>query len=88
MPGPAVWKGGAGGGSTSAQPAKEEAAAPAPTTLSTVVVPTPAAGAGTGAGQAGCAAPWAQCGGQGFSGAKCCTSGTCKVVNAYYSQCQ
>ena len=34
-----------------------------------------------------CAARWAQCGGQGFNGPKCCSQGNCKAVNQYYSQC-
>ncbi|KAK6991918.1 glucanase [Favolaschia claudopus] len=35
-----------------------------------------------------CAAQYAQCGGQGFSGATCCSSPfSCKVSNPYYSQC-
>ena len=89
MPGPAVWSGGAGSGSTT--PAKEEAAAPAasspaaaapasPTTLVAVAKPTPATGAG-------CAALYGQCGGSGFNGAKCCSAGSCKSMNQWYSQC-
>ncbi|KAI6085203.1 carbohydrate-binding module family 1 [Hypoxylon rubiginosum] len=39
--------------------------------------------------RAACAATWAQCGGQGWSGATCCDSGsTCIKSNDYYSQCQ
>ncbi|KAJ3044823.1 hypothetical protein HDV00_000700 [Rhizophlyctis rosea] len=35
-----------------------------------------------------CAAKYAQCGGQGFTGPTCCQSGsTCKSSNQYYSQC-
>lgn len=34
-----------------------------------------------------CASLYAQCGGQGWTGATCCTSGTCKAANSYYSQC-
>ncbi|KAI2607921.1 carbohydrate-binding module family 1 [Hypoxylon sp. NC1633] len=35
-----------------------------------------------------CAATWDQCGGQGWSGAACCASGsTCVKSNDYYSQC-
>lgn len=35
-----------------------------------------------------CAQQWAQCGGNGWSGATCCTSGnTCSKQNDYYSQC-
>ncbi|KAL6590932.1 SGNH hydrolase-type esterase domain-containing protein [Neocallimastix sp. 'constans'] len=43
----------------------------------------PAAGNG-----GNCASLWAQCGGQGFNGASCCSEGTCKVVNEYFYQCQ
>jgi hypothetical protein len=35
-----------------------------------------------------CAARWAQCGGSGFNGPKCCSQGTCKQINQWYSQCQ
>ncbi|KAK8044309.1 hypothetical protein PG993_004333 [Apiospora rasikravindrae] len=34
-----------------------------------------------------CAALYAQCGGNGYSGPTCCSSGTCKKSNDYYSQC-
>ncbi|KAJ6492915.1 glycosyl hydrolases family 11-domain-containing protein [Mycena vitilis] len=35
-----------------------------------------------------CAAHWGQCGGQGWTGATCCESGsTCQAANSYYSQC-
>ncbi|KAH8747466.1 glycosyl hydrolases family 11-domain-containing protein [Diaporthe sp. PMI_573] len=43
--------------------------------------PTPPAGGGS------CAALYGQCGGQGWTGASCCSSGTCKAANTYYSQC-
>ena len=93
MPGPAVWTGGAGGGSST--PIKEEAApvAPAATTLATVTkpaaTPAPAAPApAPAAPAAGGAALYAQCGGNGFSGATTCSAGTCKKVNDWYSQCQ
>ena len=37
----------------------------------------------------GCAAAWAQCGGQGFSGPTCCASGNkCVYGNPWYSQCK
>ncbi|KAH8900349.1 carbohydrate esterase family 5 protein [Thozetella sp. PMI_491] len=35
----------------------------------------------------GCAALYGQCGGTGWTGATCCSSGTCKYSNAWYSQC-
>ncbi|KAL1843761.1 hypothetical protein VTK73DRAFT_2737 [Phialemonium thermophilum] len=35
-----------------------------------------------------CASTWSQCGGNGFSGPTCCTSGnTCVKLNDWYSQC-
>jgi hypothetical protein len=34
-----------------------------------------------------CAALYGQCGGEGFTGPKCCQSGTCKASNQWYSQC-
>ncbi|KAF7559864.1 hypothetical protein G7046_g4283 [Stylonectria norvegica] len=44
-------------------------------------------GGGTGGGSGNCAALWAQCGGQTWTGATCCSQGTCKAANQYYSQC-
>jgi endo-1,4-beta-xylanase len=34
-----------------------------------------------------CSSQWGQCGGQGWNGPTCCSSGTCKYSNAWYSQC-
>ncbi|KAK6526189.1 hypothetical protein TWF281_011224 [Arthrobotrys megalospora] len=34
-----------------------------------------------------CGGLYTQCGGVGWTGATCCTTGTCKVLNPYYSQC-
>jgi hypothetical protein len=102
MPGPAVWKGGAGSGTSPAPAASAKAeattapaapkpatsapvAAPVPTTMATVRVP--AAAPTKAADQAGCAALYGQCGGQGFTGATCCSAGTCKEANPWYSQC-
>jgi beta-xylosidase len=36
---------------------------------------------------AACAQMWGQCGGEGWTGAKCCAQGTCKESNQWYSQC-
>ncbi|KAM0420800.1 hypothetical protein ACHAPT_011461 [Fusarium lateritium] len=47
-------------------------------------------GTGTGSGSgsgANCAALYGQCGGQSFTGATCCQSGTCTQHNEWYSQC-
>lgn len=86
FPGPAVWAGGASTGSSGSSPAApvtttaKSAATAAPTTMATIAKPaaTPASG---------CAALYGQCGGQGFSGSKCCSAGTCKAANQWYSQC-
>lgn len=57
---------------------------PAPTTSAVTPNPTPT----TQPSQPGnCAAMWGQCGGQGWAGPTCCTSGTCKASNQWYSQC-
>ncbi|KAH7394057.1 endoglucanase-like protein II [Phaeosphaeria sp. MPI-PUGE-AT-0046c] len=87
--GPAVWNGAssASSGSSPATTPKPAASPAAPaTTLATVVKPaeTPAAGSGSATAQ-----KYAQCGGQGYSGATSCASGsTCTKMNDYYSQCQ
>jgi endo-1,4-beta-xylanase len=41
----------------------------------------------TGGSGSGCSALWGQCGGQGWTGPNCCSQGTCKESNAWYSQC-
>jgi hypothetical protein len=40
-----------------------------------------------GGGGGNCAAQWAQCGGQGYSGPTCCSAGKCTFSNDWYSQC-
>ncbi|KAH6682293.1 fungal cellulose binding domain-containing protein [Plectosphaerella plurivora] len=83
FPGPAVWDGAAGSGSSPAP-------APAPAATTLVQTTRPAAATATAAAPpaAACAARYAQCGGQGFTGPKCCASGsTCKSINQWYSQC-
>ncbi|KAH7368925.1 family 62 glycosyl hydrolase [Plectosphaerella cucumerina] len=52
------------------------ATAPPPTTTPTTPPPS-----------ASCAGLFGQCGGSGWTGPKCCSQGTCKVSNAWYSQC-
>ncbi|EPS44920.1 hypothetical protein H072_1070 [Dactylellina haptotyla CBS 200.50] len=34
-----------------------------------------------------CGGLYTQCGGVGWTGTTCCSKGTCKVLNPYYSQC-
>ncbi|KAK0629479.1 concanavalin A-like lectin/glucanase domain-containing protein [Bombardia bombarda] len=66
--------GAASGGDTGTTPSNPTTSSTAPSTPST---PSTA-----------CVAKWGQCGGTGWTGATCCASGsTCKVSNAYYSQC-
>ncbi|KAJ6264621.1 hypothetical protein Dda_0770 [Drechslerella dactyloides] len=57
---------------------------PVTTTGSAPHTTTPA---GNNGGGGGCSALWGQCGGIGWTGPKCCSQGTCKVGNSYYSQC-
>ncbi|KAK8047491.1 hypothetical protein PG996_015555 [Apiospora saccharicola] len=65
--------GGGGGGSNPGTP-----------TTTTRAGSSPTENPGTG----NCVAKYAQCGGQGWSGATCCQSGsTCKASNEWYSQC-
>ena len=54
---------------------------PPPTTTTTKPPTT------TGGGGGNCAAMYGQCGGNDWTGAKCCTQGSCKVVNEWYHQC-
>ncbi|KAH7360300.1 family 11 glycosyl hydrolase [Rhexocercosporidium sp. MPI-PUGE-AT-0058] len=56
-------------------------------TTSKAATPTGGSGNGGGNGGGSCGAMYAQCGGSGFSGATCCSSGTCKVQSQWYSQC-
>jgi acetylxylan esterase len=34
-----------------------------------------------------CSPMWGQCGGQGWTGPTCCSAGTCRASNQWYSQC-
>ncbi|TVY82908.1 Endo-1,4-beta-xylanase B [Lachnellula suecica] len=67
-----VGKSAAGGGTGTTPPASTSVSGTQPT--------TPATGGS-------CAAMYGQCGGTGFTGSTCCSSGTCKAANSYYSQC-
>jgi len=90
--GPAVWSGAASSAAEPAAPATTPSPAPVasspatqPSTMATVAKPaeTPAPGAGAVTAQ-----KYAQCGGNGYTGATACASGaTCTKQNDYYSQC-
>jgi cellulase len=99
IPGPKVWNGAGAAAPAAPVATTTKAAAPAatttkaaaptttkaaaPTTLATVTKPAPTAVAGGAAVQ-----KYAQCGGQGYSGATSCASGSkCTKQNDYYSQC-
>ncbi|KAG9035458.1 hypothetical protein FS837_001922 [Tulasnella sp. UAMH 9824] len=57
---------------------------PTPTTTSSGLQTTTSSAPGGGT----CIAKWGQCGGQGWTGATCCQSGsTCTYSNVMYSQC-
>ncbi|KAH8178616.1 glycosyl hydrolase family 61 domain-containing protein [Sarocladium implicatum] len=94
--------GGSTGGDAGASPApapggnEDESAgddtaapSPAPPAASSPAAadPSPAPPADGGNAGGACANQWEQCGGNGFSGPTCCSTGSCTVVNAYYSQC-
>ncbi|KAL2202486.1 hypothetical protein CC79DRAFT_1372655 [Sarocladium strictum] len=82
IPGPPVFScNGAGGGDNSSPPTT---AAPPATTLTTSTRPPASTSSQP---PANCAAVWAQCGGKDWTGATCCSAGTCKAQNDYYSQC-
>ncbi|KAK4034079.1 hypothetical protein C8A01DRAFT_39454 [Parachaetomium inaequale] len=55
-----------------------------PTTTSSTPQPT---GGNGGNGGGSCSGLWGQCGGQGWAGPTCCSQGTCKASNQWYSQC-
>jgi len=100
MPGPKPW---VGGGNSTAQPATEEVSpaqpAPAQSTTATSATPKPTAAkpstmstvakpAATPPTAAGTVPLYGQCGGEGYSGATECATGTCESCNPYYHQCQ
>jgi cellulase len=103
IPGPKVWNGAGAAAPAAPAATSTKAAAPAatttkaaapaatttkavvaaPTTLATVTKPAPTAVAGGAVAQ-----KYAQCGGQGYTGATACASGsTCTKQNDWYSQC-
>ncbi|PSR79953.1 carbohydrate esterase family 5 protein [Coniella lustricola] len=53
----------------------------------TATTTAPATASTTPASTGSCSALYGQCGGTGWTGARCCSSGTCEVLNSYYSQC-
>ncbi|KAH8177409.1 fungal cellulose binding domain-containing protein [Sarocladium implicatum] len=73
-------KGGGGGGGSSSSSAPPSQSTTMRTSTTTSAPSQPTGGA--------CSARYEQCGGQNWSGPKCCQSGTtCKFSNDWYSQC-
>jgi hypothetical protein len=91
FPGPAVQacNTGGGGGNPTTTTAVRTTTTPAATTRTTTPGATTARTTTTtsAAGGGGGAPLYGQCGGQGWTGPTTCAQGTCKVLNAYYSQC-
>ena len=59
-----------------------------PSSTSGNPLPTTSTSTGGGTNPTGtCQSLYGQCGGNGWTGAKCCAQGTCKVSNEWYSQC-
>ncbi|KAF3938732.1 Endoglucanase-4 [Dactylella cylindrospora] len=97
-PGPAVW---GGGGSSNPQPTTTASRTTTTTTTTSSRTTTTSSRTTTTSSRTttttttttppsgGCTvSAWGQCGGQGWTGCTTCASGlTCKVLNAYYSQC-
>jgi len=77
VPGPPVWPG--SNAAPAPQPTQSQTLAPVPTT--TVVQPQPTAPSGP------TVPPYGQCGGNGYTGATQCASGTCTKINDFYHQC-
>jgi len=75
------WSGSGSGNFKVSKGSAGSSPAPAPTSSA------PGGGSTTPPSSGGCSALYGQCGGIGFSGPTCCSSGTCKASNAYYSQC-
>ncbi|KAF3169603.1 hypothetical protein TWF106_002119 [Orbilia oligospora] len=93
-PGPAVWSGSGGtnptttAATTRATTAATTRATTAATTRATTPATTPNVPTTTPSGNSCTVSAWGQCGGSGWTGCTVCASGaTCKVLNAYYSQC-
>ncbi|KAG8998470.1 hypothetical protein FRB93_013702 [Tulasnella sp. JGI-2019a] len=58
-----------------------------PSTGTTTAVTTTTTPSSGGGGGGTCSALYGQCGGVQWTGSTCCSSGTCKYSNSYYSQC-
>jgi len=73
-----------GGGSSTTATSSTGTTTTSSTTTTTTTTSTSTTSAPTGGS---CSALYGQCGGSGYSGPTCCSSGTCKYSNDWYSQC-
>ncbi|KAJ7131542.1 hypothetical protein C8R43DRAFT_1110735, partial [Mycena crocata] len=81
QPGPPVWP--AGGSGSPAPPASTTV-----TTVRSTTVGSPTTTSSTSTSTAGAARQWAQCGGQGWTGATTCVAPfVCTVLNPFFFQC-
>jgi len=91
QPGPPVWPASGSSTSTVASTTKSTTVVAPPTTTPTTTVHTSSSKTGTTTApptSGTSVAEYAQCGGEGWTGATTCASPfTCQVVNSYYSQC-
>ena len=76
--------GGSTGGSSSTT---SRATTSAPGTLSTSTKSATSSSTTSSGGSGTCSSLYGQCGGNGWTGPTCCTQGTCKYSNDWYSQC-
>lgn len=78
MPGPAVWSSGGSSGPSEPSEPVEEPSEPVdePSESPSPTTPEPS-----------CSTIFGQCGGNGYNGATCCSTGNCEVINEWYSQC-
>ncbi|KAK3693301.1 family 61 glycosyl hydrolase [Podospora appendiculata] len=87
VPGPAVLVCPSGGSAPTTTAATTPATTSKAAAVSTSTTSAAAATTTATAPVTGTAPLYGQCGGQGWSGATACASGSCKASNAYYSQC-
>ncbi|KAF7515929.1 hypothetical protein G7054_g14371 [Neopestalotiopsis clavispora] len=72
---------------TSSAPAASSAAAPTTLVTRTSTAAAQATSAASSGSSSGSVALYGQCGGINYTGSTTCASGTCTVMNDYYSQC-
>jgi hypothetical protein len=94
IPGPALMSGASSSvaqssvvPTASANPSYYAGSSGATTTAGNAATTTTGTTSGGSGSSGSCASLYGQCGGNGWTGAKCCSSGSCHFLNDYYSQC-